>query len=104
MIEEQTASVVNLNALPRSINDANQRLLLAIEIIYVLEDFLLGSQVRDCAPKAKKEKVSIVQRCFDNLAEISNSIEECHNRLGNITEKLGIPDIKEPEIREVSDV
>lgn len=108
MDEDQTASAVSLEILPRNIGDAHRRLCQVIERLCVLEDFLLGSQVREHAPERKKEpEIGVVNHCFENLGQVVVSIEECYKQLGVIIKRLGVPNIKEkgmPEIEEVSDV
>lgn len=106
MNEGQTAPVVNLNALPRSIYDTHRRLRQAIDKLCMLEDFLLGEKPRAGESEEKKLLAnSFVDKCFANLHQINNSIAECHDQLVGIINKLGVPDIKEvnmPE-REVLD-
>ena len=80
----------SLDMLPLRIADAHRRLRDAIDTLCVLEDFLLGVQVREVAAKPEREVPSgVVDNCFDNLKGICNSIQECHTQLRDIIEKLG---------------
>ena len=96
-MEDQTATKACLEVLPRSISDAHRRLRHVIDRLCVLEDFLVGSQVRDVGPETDKEPPGgVIDKCFCNLAEIGKSIGECDGQLGHIIDKLGIPVSSEP--------
>ena len=80
----------SLDVLPQSISDVHGHLRNAIDTLCVLEDFLLGSQVRDVQSTEGREPPSgVVDKCFDNVTAISNRINECHEQLRHIMEKLG---------------
>lgn len=88
----EQAADVSLKVLPQSIGDAHKRLRRAMETLCLLEDFLLGNQVRDVSEETVKEPpVGVVESCFGNLSKISNSIGECHEQLHNIISRLGVP-------------
>lgn len=98
MMEGKETANRSLDVLPRSISDVHRCLRDAIDTLCVLEDFLLGSQVREVAPGVDKEAPSgVVEKCFDNVTGISNTIEQCHNQLRHIINKLGVPSPEEPE-------
>ena len=89
MMEGQDAKQ-SLDLLPRRMIDVHRSLLDAIETLCVLEAFLLGGQVRDVEDAPDKEAPSgVVDKCFDNLTEISKSIKNCHGQLRHIIDKLG---------------
>lgn len=80
----------SLDVLPKRIGDAHRALRNTVDTLCVLEDFLLGVQVREAAPKVDREAPSgVVDKCFDNLTGISNTIEQCHDQLRHIIEKVG---------------
>ena len=88
----------SLVVLPERISGVHGQLRAAIDTLCVLEDFLLSAQVREVAPKPEKHPPSgVVDRCFDNLTVISNSVEECHNQLRHIIEKLGVATEEAPD-------
>ena len=90
MMEGAGESKRSLDVLPQRICDVHRHLRGAIETLCVLEDFLLGEQVRDVATGEDREPPGgVVDKCFDNLTGISKSIEQCHDQLRHIIDKLG---------------
>lgn len=80
----------SLEVLPRRISDVHRDLRDVIDTLCVLEDFLLGSQVRDVGSGEDKATPSgVVERCFDHVTATGNSIKECHDQLRHIIEMLG---------------
>ena len=98
MMEGGETANRSLDVLPRRISDAHRHLRDAVDTLCLLEGFLFGAQVRDAAPEREKEPPSgVVDKCFDNLTGISNSIEQCHNQLRHIIDKLGAASPQGPE-------
>lgn len=96
-MEDQATTTRTLEVLPRCISDTNRRLGQAIEKLWRLEEFLFGSQPSDCEEEEKKLSGGLIDKCFDNLGDMTKSVEECHKRLEGIMSKLGIPEgDKEP--------
>ena len=80
----------SLDVLPQRIANVHGCLRDTIDTLCILEDFLFGGQVREVAEKPDKEPPSgVVDECFDNLAAINNSIQQCHDQLRHIIDKLG---------------
>ena len=97
MMEGAVESKRSLDVLPQKINESHRCLREAMEKLCVLEEFLLGDQVREVAPGEDREPPSgVVDRCFDNLAGISNSIDQFHGQLIQIIDKLGISSKEAP--------
>ena len=93
----------NLEVLPLSIRDAHNHILEVIDKLNVLEGFLFGSQVMEIKPTGKEPKGGLVDKCFTNLTDMSNSIEECNKKLVHIIDKLGVPEDRGvPEEREIT--
>lgn len=98
MMEGTGEAKRSLEVLPRRISDAHRHLRDAIDTLCVLEDFLLGAQVRDVGPDVESEAPSgVVDKCFDNLTGISNAVEQFHNKLRQIIEKLGAATAERPK-------
>ena len=90
-MEDQKTPDVCLEVLPRSIYDTHRRVLQLIEKLCVLEDFLIGSQVEECANEEEEElHTGIVDKCFRNLAKLNGKVEESYEQLENIITQLGV--------------
>jgi len=95
-----TASDMNLQALPGRISDAHRNLRETIERVCALEDFLFGSQVRGATAETQKEPdTGVLRKCFDNTNKMNNSILELNDRIEGMLTKLGAQDIIPPPER-----
>lgn len=95
--EGNTVAVENLSALPRTIADTHERLQQAMNLLCVLEDFLVGAQPREAYDTEKHPETGVVSKCFVNIAGINTSIEKFRGQLGNIIKSVGAQDKNAPE-------